>query len=229
MEYELSPDERTVVVALPGWPLAVAVAAPGVPAPHDPDPAVTLGPPLSPPDTTTWGPAQRRLGADEIALQWALWREQIDDAEFAIAEPPEDSSEAAGRTTTRRTRSRPRVTAASGASWRRPVRTWRRRRPWVVSGRPSRPERRGPCGSTAPAGRSSPDRRHRVRAAPRRAGRGAAGGPGTGTAGASGGTRQDGRAPELNRITVGVSVRGGGRRTHGGVRVGTGSQGSQGS
>ena len=25
MEYELSPDERTVVAALPGWPLAVAV------------------------------------------------------------------------------------------------------------------------------------------------------------------------------------------------------------
>lgn len=30
-----------------------------------------------------WGPAQRRLGADEIALQWAMWREQIDDADFA--------------------------------------------------------------------------------------------------------------------------------------------------
>ena len=28
MEYDLSPDERTVVAALPGWPLAVAVAAP---------------------------------------------------------------------------------------------------------------------------------------------------------------------------------------------------------
>lgn len=38
MEYDLSPDERTVVAALPGWPLAVAVAAPGVPAPHDPIP-----------------------------------------------------------------------------------------------------------------------------------------------------------------------------------------------
>jgi hypothetical protein len=40
-------------------------------------------PPLSPPDTGTWGPAQRRLGADEIALQWSTWREQIDDAAFA--------------------------------------------------------------------------------------------------------------------------------------------------
>jgi hypothetical protein len=83
MEYELSPDERTVVAALPGWPLAVAVAAPGVPAPHDPDPEVDDRPPLAPPDTTVWGPAQRRLGADEIALQWAAWREQIDDAEFS--------------------------------------------------------------------------------------------------------------------------------------------------
>ncbi|MFF9036080.1 hypothetical protein ACF090_11480 [Streptomyces sp. NPDC014892] len=83
MEYDLSPDEDSVVAALPGWPLAVAVAAPGVPAPHDPDPEVSDRPPLSPPDTGTWGPAQRRLGADEIALQWATWREQIDDAAFA--------------------------------------------------------------------------------------------------------------------------------------------------
>ncbi|WP_326584688.1 hypothetical protein OG250_39800 [Streptomyces sp. NBC_00487] len=82
MEYDLSPDEDSVVAALPGWPLAVAVAAPGVPAPHDPDPEVSDLPPLSPPDTGTWGPAQRRLGADEIALQWAMWREQIDDAAF---------------------------------------------------------------------------------------------------------------------------------------------------
>lgn len=83
MEYDLSPDEDSVVAALPGWPLAVAVAAPGVPAPHDPDPEVSDRPPLSPPDTGVWGPAQRRLGADEIALQWAMWREQIDDSAFA--------------------------------------------------------------------------------------------------------------------------------------------------
>ncbi|MFE9172938.1 hypothetical protein ACFYNZ_26310 [Streptomyces kebangsaanensis] len=82
MEYDLSPDERTVVAALPGWPLAVAVAAPGVPAPHDPDPELSDAPVLSPPDTSTWGSAQRRLGADEIALRWAVWREQIDDADF---------------------------------------------------------------------------------------------------------------------------------------------------
>lgn len=92
MEYDLSPDDRTVVAALPGWPLAVAVAAPGVPAPHDPDPEVADRPALSPPDTTTWGPAQRRLGADEIALQWAQWRDQIDDSKFA---PARDASEPA--------------------------------------------------------------------------------------------------------------------------------------
>ncbi|MFJ6737417.1 hypothetical protein ACIQOU_00675 [Streptomyces sp. NPDC091279] len=106
MEHDLSPDERTVVAALPGWPLAVAVAAPGVPAPHDPGPAVADGPALAPPDTSTWGPAQRRLGADEIALQWALWREQIDEPGTPAAEPdvsdgtgqsdngPEDSEDA---------------------------------------------------------------------------------------------------------------------------------------
>lgn len=92
MEYELSPDERTVVAALPGWPLAVAVAAPGVPAPHDPGPEADDRPPLAPPDTTVWGPAQRRLGADEIALQWATWREQVDDSAF----PSPGSSAAPG-------------------------------------------------------------------------------------------------------------------------------------
>ncbi|MER6471229.1 hypothetical protein [Streptomyces collinus] len=88
MEYELSPDERSVVVALPGWPLAVAVAAPGIPAPHDPAPDVADGPALAPPDTGTWGPAQRRLGADEIALQWAVWREQIGDDYLPSADQP---------------------------------------------------------------------------------------------------------------------------------------------
>ncbi|WP_405813833.1 hypothetical protein OG241_04670 [Streptomyces sp. NBC_01390] len=85
MEYDLSPEEHTVVAALPGWPLAVAVAAPDVPAPHDPGPEVADRPPLTPPDTTSWGPAQRRLGADEIARQWATWREQLSDEDFAPA------------------------------------------------------------------------------------------------------------------------------------------------
>ncbi|MEU9994042.1 hypothetical protein [Streptomyces sp. NPDC050848] len=80
MEYDLSPDERTVVAALPGWPLAVATAAPGLPAPHDPEPEEGDRTPLSPPDGDGWGPAQRRLGADEVALQWADWRGQMDEA-----------------------------------------------------------------------------------------------------------------------------------------------------
>jgi len=83
MEYELSPDDRSMVAALPGWPLAVAVSAPDVPAPHDPPPEIAEQDPLCPPDTSVWGAAQRRLGADEIALQWATWREQIDETEFA--------------------------------------------------------------------------------------------------------------------------------------------------
>lgn len=86
MEYALAIDDRTVIASLPGWPLAVAVAAPGIPAPHDPAPDPGLGEdisraPLSPPNSERWGPAQRRLGADEIALQWAIWREQVDSAE----------------------------------------------------------------------------------------------------------------------------------------------------
>ncbi|MDX3452575.1 hypothetical protein PV396_11545 [Streptomyces sp. ME02-8801-2C] len=95
MEYELSPEEHTVVAALPGWPLAVAVAAPDVPAPHDPGPELTDLPPLAPPDTTSWGPAQRRLGADEIALQWAIWREQLSDEDFSPpgGRPPTPASE----------------------------------------------------------------------------------------------------------------------------------------
>ncbi|MEU0693117.1 hypothetical protein ABZ349_03900 [Streptomyces niveus] len=99
MEYDLSPDERTVVAAIPGWPLALAVAAPGIPAPHDPDPepdeaADGARPPLAPPDTTSWGPAQRRLGADEIALQWEAWRDQFDHED----EPgPADAGTGAGR------------------------------------------------------------------------------------------------------------------------------------
>lgn len=97
MEYDLSPDDRSVVCALPGWPLAVAVAAPGVSAPHDPEPDPEADgedlAPLCPPDTDVWGPAQRRLGADAIALQWAVWREQIDD-ETAFA--PADNGDGDG-------------------------------------------------------------------------------------------------------------------------------------
>ncbi|MFB9388481.1 hypothetical protein ACFPM3_05795 [Streptomyces coeruleoprunus] len=86
MEYDLSPGEESVIAVLPGWPLALAVAAPGLPAPHDPAPAPDEPPPLAPPDASSWGPAQRRLGADEVALQWATWREQLGEGDFA---PPQ--------------------------------------------------------------------------------------------------------------------------------------------
>lgn len=114
MEYDLSPDERTVVAALPGWPLAVAVAAPGVPAPHDPepDPEQPDQVPLAPPQSDSWGPAQRRLGADEIALQWAAWREQIDDANFATDGGTADDGATGGSAETQ---------PAEGADGERPV------------------------------------------------------------------------------------------------------------
>ncbi|MFD7535498.1 hypothetical protein [Streptomyces sp. NPDC059819] len=86
MEYDLSPDERTVVAALPGWPLELVVSAPDVPAPHDPEPDPEGPPALTPPDTDAWGPAQRRLGADAVAVQWSTWREQLDVATFG--QPP---------------------------------------------------------------------------------------------------------------------------------------------
>ncbi|MFF2729008.1 hypothetical protein ACFVS9_14035 [Streptomyces sp. NPDC058008] len=115
MEYDLSPDDRSVVCALPGWPLALAVAAPGVPAPHDPlpDPGGDGPAALTPPDTDVWGPAQRRLGADEIALRWAQWRGQVDDA-TAFGPPggpgPDDGAPADG------TRSGPGPDGASARS-----------------------------------------------------------------------------------------------------------------
>ncbi|MET7757728.1 hypothetical protein ABZT27_23970 [Streptomyces sp. NPDC005389] len=79
MAYDLSPDEASVVAGLPGWPLAVATRAPGVPAPHDPEPEEGDPAPLTPPSGDVWGPAQRRLGADEVALQWSAWRSQVTD------------------------------------------------------------------------------------------------------------------------------------------------------
>ncbi|MFF3394822.1 hypothetical protein ACFYW1_28290 [Streptomyces sp. NPDC002669] len=105
MEYDLSPDDRSVVCALPGWPLPVAVSAPGVAAPHDPlpDPEAegTDPTPLAPPDTDSWGPAQRRMGADEIAHQWVAWREQLDgDPAFAAPAGAEADSVSPSDTTT---------------------------------------------------------------------------------------------------------------------------------
>lgn len=83
MEYDLSPGERSVVRALPGWPLAVATAAPGLPAPHDPVPEDGAPAPLTPPDDSRWGPAQRRLGADMVAHRWAQWRAEVGEDEGA--------------------------------------------------------------------------------------------------------------------------------------------------
>ncbi|MEV6249415.1 hypothetical protein AB0M38_24880 [Streptomyces sp. NPDC051742] len=83
MAYDLSPHESSVVAGLPGWPLDVATRAPGVPAPHDPEPEEGDPAPLVPPSGDDWGPAQRRLGADEVALQWAAWRDQVSDGSTA--------------------------------------------------------------------------------------------------------------------------------------------------
>ncbi|MFI6765150.1 hypothetical protein [Streptomyces sp. NPDC050355] len=96
MEYDLSPGENSIVAALPGWPLALAVAAPGVPRPHDPEPQEGDPAPLAPPDAAEWGPAQRRLGADEIAMQWAAWREQV-DGDVSFAEPGDEAHQGVRR------------------------------------------------------------------------------------------------------------------------------------
>ncbi|MFF9145669.1 hypothetical protein ACWGBV_31655 [Streptomyces sp. NPDC055051] len=89
MAYDLSPDEGSVVAGLPGWPLAVATKAPGVPDPHDPEPEEGDPAPLVPPSGDVWGPAQRRLGADEVALHWNEWRGRIgsDPGPETAAEP----------------------------------------------------------------------------------------------------------------------------------------------
>jgi hypothetical protein len=79
LEYDLSPDENSMAASLPGWPVPVAVAVPGLPEPFDPDEETGGGPALTPPDTSVWGPAQRRLGADEIAIRWREWRDQFDE------------------------------------------------------------------------------------------------------------------------------------------------------
>jgi len=80
LEYDLSPDEDSMAASLPGWPLPVAVAVPGIPEPHDPDEETGGRPALCPPDTSVWGPPQRRLGADEIAVRWIEWRDQFEGA-----------------------------------------------------------------------------------------------------------------------------------------------------
>ncbi len=56
MEYDLSPDERTVVAALPGWPLAVAVAAPVCPRRTIPPRSPPTGPRCRRPTPAPGGP-----------------------------------------------------------------------------------------------------------------------------------------------------------------------------
>ncbi|MGW0362891.1 hypothetical protein [Streptomyces sp. NPDC002990] len=91
MEYELSPDESSIVVSLAGWPLELTVAAPGIPEPHDPEQGAdgTGRVPLTPPSAETWGPVQRRMGADQIAREWADWRGRVvtDGGAAAAAHP----------------------------------------------------------------------------------------------------------------------------------------------
>ncbi|MFJ6938689.1 hypothetical protein [Streptomyces sp. NPDC101132] len=101
MEYDLSPDERTIVASLGGWPIDLAVAAPGLPEPHDPEQGAdgTLRVPLAPPAGGVWGPAQRRMGADEIGARWGEWREQFDvpgDDESDGPEEGDGTADAAG-------------------------------------------------------------------------------------------------------------------------------------
>ncbi|WP_433893942.1 hypothetical protein [Streptomyces sp. CA-111067] len=91
LEYDLAPDENSMAASLPGWPLPVAVAVPDIPAPHDPPQEGGTGPALAPPDISVWGPPQRRLGADEIAVRWHEWRDQLGDGAGAREpEPPVD-------------------------------------------------------------------------------------------------------------------------------------------
>ncbi|MFD3530696.1 hypothetical protein [Streptomyces sp. NPDC058664] len=92
MAYDLSPGEHSVVAGLPGWPLAVVTSAPGVPAPHDPEPEEGDPAPLVPPSDDEWGPAQRRLGADEVARRWAAWRAQVTNVPAAGEWPAEPSA-----------------------------------------------------------------------------------------------------------------------------------------
>ncbi|MFE5791510.1 hypothetical protein ACFQ8C_02935 [Streptomyces sp. NPDC056503] len=90
MAYDLSPDEESVVAGLPGWPLAVATQAPGIPDPHDPEPEEGDPAPLAPPAEDGWGPAHRRLGADEVALHWNEWREQVGPQ--PVPDPPAETA-----------------------------------------------------------------------------------------------------------------------------------------
>ncbi|WP_327292362.1 hypothetical protein [Streptomyces sp. NBC_01198] len=93
LEYELSPEDDTLAASLPGWPLPVAVSVPGIPGPHDPADE-EAGPALAPPDVSVWGPPQRRMGADEIAIRWFEWRDQLLPADAPEADSPDSAAKA---------------------------------------------------------------------------------------------------------------------------------------
>ncbi|WP_037570107.1 hypothetical protein [Phaeacidiphilus oryzae] len=80
LPYDLAPPDKTVVESLPGWPLPLATQSPDLPDPHDPRPEPSGRPPLTPPDPNGWGPAQRRLGADEVAREWHTWRARVSES-----------------------------------------------------------------------------------------------------------------------------------------------------
>ncbi|MFF5703249.1 hypothetical protein ACFY7H_12200 [Streptomyces sp. NPDC012794] len=91
MDYDLSPDERTIVASLAGWPLELTVSTAGIPEPHDPEQGAdgTGRVPLSPPSAQGWGPVQRRLGADQVGREWADWSERVaEDGGAAAAVHP---------------------------------------------------------------------------------------------------------------------------------------------
>jgi hypothetical protein len=114
LEYDLAPDENSLAASLPGWPLPVAVAVPGIPDPFDPDEETGGGPPLTPPDTSVWGPAQRRLGADEIAIRWREWRDEFASMD-AAQEPAEAASQGAATRTATSTATRTATNTAADA------------------------------------------------------------------------------------------------------------------
>ncbi|MFC5905994.1 hypothetical protein [Streptacidiphilus monticola] len=76
VEYRLQAPDRTLIESVAGWPLALRGGVPHLPEPFDP-PEEPGRPFLRAPDPQAWGPAQRRLGADDVAKHWLLWREKV--------------------------------------------------------------------------------------------------------------------------------------------------------
>lgn len=172
MEYDLSPDERTVVAALPGWPLAVAVAAPGVPAPHDPDPESADRPVLSPPDTTVWGPrsgvwgptrspCSGRSGGSRSTTRSSRWRARSPGPVRWTPRNTKGTTRAPTRARSPAPRRRrgpaPLGAGMSGGCSRRRAPMSTRPRRSGGSGRRSRRGAHARCVPTAPAGRWSPE------------------------------------------------------------------------